>query len=144
MAKAQGALEYLIIIAAVLAIAAVVVMFLTGTLSSGGSDAYLAMCKEAATRCYTGINTQIYTIDMSGADGQIASAGVAYLKGGAAVEPYSFGCQEFCMEACKDSSGNDVISGVAVDVNTCRIGNHGGEATGCGRCAQGEPTLVVK
>ena len=49
--KAQGSLEYLIIIAAVLAIAAIVVLFLTGTLKS--TDQGVSACKAAASRCAT-------------------------------------------------------------------------------------------
>lgn len=49
MKKAQGSLEYLIIVAAVLAIAAVVVLFLSGTFkgASGGTVA----CKNEASQC---------------------------------------------------------------------------------------------
>ena len=49
--KAQGALEYLILIAAVLAIAAVVVLFITSTGGSSASSAALSACKEAAGSC---------------------------------------------------------------------------------------------
>ena len=45
----QGALEYLIIVAAVLAIAAIVVLFLTGAFQSTGGDA--SACKVAASTC---------------------------------------------------------------------------------------------
>ena len=47
--KGQGALEYLIIIAAVLAIAAVVVAFLMGAFESASSD--VEECRTAASRC---------------------------------------------------------------------------------------------
>ena len=47
--KGQGSLEYLIIIAAVLAIAAIVVLFLTGAFKSTGQD--VSACKAAASRC---------------------------------------------------------------------------------------------
>lgn len=52
MRKAQGALEYLIIIAAVLAIAAIVVLFLTDTFSSSDESAQISECKSAASKCY--------------------------------------------------------------------------------------------
>ena len=47
--KGQGSLEYLIIIAAVLAIAAIVVLFLTGAFS--GTDTDSSECKTAAAKC---------------------------------------------------------------------------------------------
>ncbi len=47
--KGQGSLEYLIIIAAVLAIAAIVVLFLTGAFKQTGKD--VAACKQAAGSC---------------------------------------------------------------------------------------------
>ena len=53
--KAQGSLEYLIIIAAVLAIAAIVVLFLTGAFKSAGQNA--AGCKQAAARCANDVAT---------------------------------------------------------------------------------------
>ena len=49
MRKAQGSLEYLIIIAAVLAIAAVVVMYLSGVF--GGTGASWSRCRETASNC---------------------------------------------------------------------------------------------
>lgn len=51
MQKGQGSLEYLIIIAAVLAIAAIVVLFLTGAFQGISSD--VTACKSAAARCAT-------------------------------------------------------------------------------------------
>jgi hypothetical protein len=51
MQKAQGALEYLIIIAAVLAISAVVVMFVTGAAGTGKSEALYGACQSAAAEC---------------------------------------------------------------------------------------------
>jgi hypothetical protein len=47
--KGQGSLEYLIIIAAVLAIAAVVVLYLSGVLT--GSPASFAECRLKASEC---------------------------------------------------------------------------------------------
>jgi hypothetical protein len=49
--KGQGALEYLIIVAAVLAIASVVVLFLTGAFGGAGTGASLSRCKQAAADC---------------------------------------------------------------------------------------------
>ena len=49
--KAQGSLEYLIIVAAVLAIGAIVILFLTGVFGAGKSSADLTLCKDAAAKC---------------------------------------------------------------------------------------------
>ncbi len=50
-AKAQGSLEYLVIIAAVLAISAVVVYFMAGATKSQVSSTNFAKCKKAASAC---------------------------------------------------------------------------------------------
>ncbi|MFH0987204.1 MAG: class III signal peptide-containing protein [Candidatus Micrarchaeota archaeon] len=47
--KGQGSLEYLIILAAVLAIAAVVVLFVTGAFS--GAKTSVTDCKTASSQC---------------------------------------------------------------------------------------------
>lgn len=49
--KAQGALEYLIILSAVLSIAAVVVLFVTGSFSTQKKQATLSQCRQAAAQC---------------------------------------------------------------------------------------------
>jgi hypothetical protein len=49
--KAQGALEYLIIIAAVLAIAAVTVTFMSGVFGTSSESANIALCRQAAASC---------------------------------------------------------------------------------------------
>lgn len=49
--KAQGSLEYLIIIAAVLAIVAIIVLFITGSFGASKSSADISKCKAAASRC---------------------------------------------------------------------------------------------
>ncbi len=79
--KGQGALEYLIIIAAVLGISAVVVLFVGGAFigSSGGAD--LSKCRLAAANCQKDMATGL-----------------------SSTCPY-------CDTACKDSRGNDVLSG---------------------------------
>ena len=51
MRKGQGGLEYLIIIAAVLAISAVVVFFVTGSAGTSKSEAMYKNCQEAAVEC---------------------------------------------------------------------------------------------
>lgn len=101
MRKAQGALEYLIIIAAVLAIAAIVVLFITGAFSgaSGGGD--IAKCRLAAATCSQNIATGIY------ADGNA--------------------CETSCEDACQDASGRDVMDGTAI---ACDYGGTSTEACG--------------
>jgi hypothetical protein len=49
--RAQGALEYLIIIAAVLGVSAIVVLFIGGALSSTTSSASTTLCQQAAANC---------------------------------------------------------------------------------------------
>ena len=49
--NAQGSLEYLIIIAAVLAIAALVILFVTGSFGASKSSADISKCKAAASKC---------------------------------------------------------------------------------------------
>ena len=49
--RAQGALEYLIIIAAVLGIATVTVLFLTGVFSGSVSSAEFSKCRASASNC---------------------------------------------------------------------------------------------
>jgi len=78
--KAQGALEYLIIIAAVLGISAVVVLFVTGvfTGSIGGAD--ISKCRVAAANCQRDLTLGLGT-----------------------------SCTQ-CDAACVDASGKDLIS----------------------------------
>ncbi|NYZ79851.1 class III signal peptide-containing protein, partial [Candidatus Micrarchaeota archaeon] len=51
--RAQGSLEYLIIIAAVLIVSGVVVLFVSGAAGGGKSSANYASCQQAATQCRT-------------------------------------------------------------------------------------------
>ncbi|MEM0372334.1 MAG: class III signal peptide-containing protein [archaeon] len=55
--KGQGSLEYLIIIAAVLAIAAIVVLFLTGAFTGARVTGDASKCKTAASQCATELAT---------------------------------------------------------------------------------------
>lgn len=55
--KAQGALEYLIIVAAVLGITAVVVAFVTGVFGGQKGRASLSACKTAASDCAVKLET---------------------------------------------------------------------------------------
>lgn len=85
----QGALEYLIIIAAVLGISAVVVVFVTGafTGSSGGAD--VSKCRLAAANCQKDMATGLST-----------------------------SCTQ-CTGACIDSGGKDVIDGTVGEGYAC-------------------------
>jgi len=51
--KAQGALEYLIIIAAVLAVAAIVVTIVTGVLEGRDVEMLTTEAQESASNCYS-------------------------------------------------------------------------------------------
>ncbi|NYZ79700.1 class III signal peptide-containing protein [Candidatus Micrarchaeota archaeon] len=57
--RGQGSLEYLIIIAAVLAIAAIVVLFLTGAFTSTSATGGISVCKDSASKCATEKATSI-------------------------------------------------------------------------------------
>ncbi len=57
MNKGQGALEYLIIVAAVLGITAVVVSFLSGAFASQKETASVSECKDAAGKCSNALVT---------------------------------------------------------------------------------------
>lgn len=117
MRKAQGALEYLIIIAAVLAIAAIVVLFITGAFkgASGGGD--IAKCRLTAATCANNIAT-----------------------GGATVA----GCRPTCITSCADASGDDVLNtSIVVSLTNC-VGRLTTTAFGCAYCAEGNTTLITK
>jgi hypothetical protein len=79
--RGQGALEYMIIIAAVLGISAVVVLFITGvfTGSTGGAD--LSKCRLAAANCQRDLTLGLGTSCMQ------------------------------CEAACKGASGKDLLDG---------------------------------
>jgi uncharacterized protein (UPF0333 family) len=112
MRKAQGALEYLIIIAAVLAIAAIVVLFLTGAFkgATGGGD--IAKCRLAASTCASNVASGVY--------GTVAS------------------CQGPCIAACANSAGKDVMAPtVTISGATCPAG-----ALACIACALGNTTGI--
>ena len=103
--RAQGALEYLIIIAAVLGISAVVVLFVGGAFigSSGGAD--ISKCRLAAANCQKDMATGL-----------------------------SITCP-YCDTACKDASGKDLLSGTlgcGLACTQCKAGSmvsSGGGAT---------------
>jgi len=114
MRKAQGALEYLIIIAAVLAIAAIVVLFLTGAFS--GISAEVSKCRNAASSCGVNVATGVFS-------------------------SYS-DCIPNCVGACADAGGKDILApSVAVSTTTC---TRAGGALGCAYCAEGNTSIVQK
>jgi len=110
MRKAQGALEYLIIIAAVLAIAAIVVLFLTGAFrgATGGGD--IAKCRLAASTCASNVASGVYS-------------------------GYGTACQTSCIAACINSAGFD-LKAPAVTTSTTNCVT-GGAATACASCVNG-------
>jgi hypothetical protein len=88
MARAQAGLEYLIIIAAVIGIAAVVVYTLSGVMSSQSSSASIAACKQAAVDC----------------------------KGSRMLSPGD-PCSS-CLSACKNpATGKDIFAGASLCCN---------------------------
>ncbi len=95
--RAQGALEYLIIIAAVLGISAVVVLFVSSAFigSSGGAD--ISKCRLAAANCQKDLALGITT-----------------------------SC-DYCIKACTDSGGRDILDGVQ------------GGGLACDQCKKGLP-----
>jgi hypothetical protein len=118
MRKAQGALEYLIIIAAVLAIAAIVVLFLTGafTGASGGGD--LAKCRLSASTCASNVGSGVWS---------------------SATQ-----CKTPCVSACGDSRGNDVVATPAVLVTAANCIRGTGNALGCAYCTEGNMSLITR
>ena len=52
MRKGQGSLEYLIIVAAVLAVAAIVIMFVTGALGGSREAGNINQCRASAAALY--------------------------------------------------------------------------------------------
>ena len=113
MRKAQGALEYLIIIAAVLAIAAIVVLFLTGAFKSSVSSGGYSVCKNQASSC----NLKLAT-------------------GGTKAA-----CYADCLTACKDTAGFDAVSkAVVISATSCTALGYpssGASADGCNYCVNG-------
>ena len=114
MRKAQGALEYLIIIAAVLAIAAIVVLFITGAFKSSSGGSSMASCRVAAASCQQNLVTGVYSNNSA--------------------------CLTSCIGACVDSSGKDLLAPtITVDTSTCVVG---GTATACARCRVGNASAI--
>ncbi len=114
MRKAQGALEYLIIIAAVLAIAAIVVLFLTGAFKGASGGGGIAACRVASANC--------------------ASANAT---GGGSVA----GCNVACIPACSTPSGMDVMTTTVAVIGNCPTSG-AGTATACEACTLGNTNAI--
>ena len=116
MRKAQGALEYLIIIAAVLAIAAIVVLFLTGAFTGVGAD--ISKCRLTTATCNNNLANGVYSAKSS--------------------------CYDACRSSCMLPSGKDVLNtSITVDATTCPSRTTTG-AWGCTYCTEGNATLIRK
>jgi hypothetical protein len=98
MKRAQGALEYLIIIAAVLGISAVVVLFVSGAFTSSTAGADISKCRLAAANCQKDLALGVGT-----------------------------SCN-YCTGACTDSGGRDVIDGTQGKGYACIKCNQGNVA----------------
>ena len=111
--KAQGAPEYLIIIAGVLAIAAIVVFFLTQSAGTGRKRNIETNCQQAASQC--ALKLQIDT---------------------------NFNCDVMCAEACRDPSNNnyDIMGEVEIadGATECPSG-----ADACEHCSAGEVSQII-
>jgi hypothetical protein len=103
--RAQGALEYLIIMVAVLSVSAVVVSFLAGafTSSSGGAD--LTKCKLATAQCKKDVTMGLTNT-----------------------------C-DYCEDSCVDAQGNDIISGLPGCNDACLLCKQGKQITWGGEYA---------
>ena len=94
MRKAQGALEYLIIIAAVLAIAAIVVLFITGALGGVGRGGDVAKCRVAAATCANSVASGVY---QTKAQCLTSCQAACYFLNGTLVVP-------FAIDKCQDGN----------------------------------------
>jgi hypothetical protein len=102
MAKAQGSLEYMIIIAVVLAVSAVVVTYMTNAMAGQKTSVSISSCKQAAIDCKS-------SKMLSPNDPCIA-----------------------CNTACKDSSGIELFDGATYCCTAGRPDMIYPNSTGCG------------
>lgn len=104
MKKAQGSLEYLIIVAAVLAVAAIVVLFLTGSFGVTKAGASVSECKAAASQC---------SVDIATTTGAICD----YCEEKCTDVGMSTDTSKYAdsVEACKDGAPNYIASGEAIE-----------------------------
>ena len=113
MRKAQGALEYLIIIAAVLAIAAIVVLFLTGAFGGARGGGDIASCRLAASTCANNLASGVYASNQS--------------------------CVVPCRAACANPSGNDLLTTPAAAI-VCSY--NGAGTLACEYCIGGNTAKI--
>ncbi|MBI1974147.1 class III signal peptide-containing protein [Candidatus Micrarchaeota archaeon] len=112
MRKGQASLEYLIIIGAVIAVAAVVILFISNISGTGGKQTALASCRTAGAQC--------------------AQAQATY---GAA-----FKCDDICSKGCIDpATGMDVLKSDENKAQACDINN---PASGCGFCLRADVASI--
>ncbi|MFH0986806.1 MAG: carboxypeptidase-like regulatory domain-containing protein [Candidatus Micrarchaeota archaeon] len=104
--KAQGSLEYLIILAAVIAVAALVVLFLTGASSTGTRIGDITLCKDASSKCAVEIATSPGA-PCSYCDEECPSGYIDECKAGAPGDV--FYCEAGM--ACVESTSYGIISG---------------------------------
>ncbi len=95
MRKGQGSLEYLIIVAAVLAVAAIVIMFITGALGGSRDAGNINQCRVAAAALYNEV--ELF--------GDPTSAHVGNLE-------------DECVQACEPSGNEDICNGATIDQTT--------------------------
>ena len=101
--RAQGALEYLIIIAAVLGISAVVVLFVTGAFTGSSSGADISKCRLAVANCQRDLTLGLGTSCMQCDDAcKVSSTGKEVLFGATA--------------ACKAGKTSSIAKGLTVAV----------------------------
>jgi len=102
MSSAQGSLEYLIIIAVVLAVSAIVIMYTTGIIGGQKSSVSVSSCKQAAANCQA-------SRFLSPNDPCLA-----------------------CDTACKDSTGVEIFNGATYCCNHTQTNLIYAGSLGCG------------
>ncbi len=114
MGKAQGSIEYLLVIAVVLIIVVLLSMFLFSLFSKSTTDALFESCRQAASTC--GKNKALY--------GQ------------------SYDCFKMCTASCMDKdTGFDVMLGKKTDCIDAYDEKFDGSA--CGYCSAGLISNIV-
>ena len=111
MARAQGSLEYLIIIAVVLAVSGIVVGYMTGIVGEHRSSATITGCKQAAVDCKAS---------------KLLSSTDPCLS---------------CDTTCKDSSGVELFDGATYCCNHGQAETIFANSPGCYACGDANPCL---
>ena len=138
--KAQGALEYLIIVSAVLAIAAMVVLVLTGSFDTTLKFGNLSKCKVAASNCNVEMATTIIS-QCSFCEADCANLGgnlIALCKAGLLNEIY-LGSNENCVNIISGST----IDGVYVNSYESKDTYFGSGASFVENCSLIEGSVIV-